>query len=740
MQKETQKSGENFTGTETKNESDVQVTVNERPKFESDDFGKKLEKNVSVSPNFKYMTQNFNSSSSKQAKKELCVFSKSNQKPNSDSVDVRNVFKCLASQKSTMEKTAKNSASKQRNFSDSTAKSPDKNETNSFEKNRGNAVKIEQLQSFKKFTHNSNFKSSANKKIFEITNSKRKINKEEDESQCKPKLKIDSEFKENLFKNRFINIKNDNESTYTTTYTNVHLNQLSVHGFHLLNFPLYSIDKEEDKIIDIIYNNNYYEKNDGFFIDKHRDFAHKAPFSKEMLMAINLNYHEMYDNHFDYYKNMTNAYQIINNYYKDIKATAKEINNNYLNKKEPIYNEKNILVLEILIRNCNLFSNYLINVYHPYTLNHYHYNLIFDGGNKEENHINNNNNISNTINTHNISNVSHVNNISNNNDSINNTLLNTQTINNNINSLNNISCSTADINKNINSINNNLISFPSNFVSNLPNFPLNSSNKKSAFNNFSNFSGFNFNSNYGYSRVKIQPQPRLALKTAIIPQNLSQKQTMSRAITIINNGSGLENKENISANLITDDRCNKSTSSFNLNDLSSNKKKQLFKSKTIFNNSCSKSMDKASNGPSNYKCEFCLREFKNGQALGGHISQAHPNQSSKYKTKVEIRNSRKDRRELIYEARRILYTKLNISEEEMINMEKKKKREILNQYKNEYKKILNHLKISNENLFKFYESSNKTDLESERILINESRSNNKFRIDIKEEEEEKKMQ
>ena len=28
-----------------------------------------------------------------------------------------------------------------------------------------------------------------------------------------------------------------------------------------------------------------------------------------------------------------------------------------------------------------------------------------------------------------------------------------------------------------------------------------------------------------------------------------------------------------------------------------------------------------------YKCDFCERVFKNGQALGGHISQSHPKQS-----------------------------------------------------------------------------------------------------------------
>ena len=53
------------------------------------------------------------------------------------------------------------------------------------------------------------------------------------------------------------------------------------------------------------------------------------------------------------------------------------------------------------------------------------------------------------------------------------------------------------------------------------------------------------------------------------------------------------------------------------NNLFLNKQKTLFRAKIPLMNT--------------YKCDFCERVFKNGQALGGHISQSHPKQSNKNK-------------------------------------------------------------------------------------------------------------
>ena len=101
------------------------------------------------------------------------------------------------------------------------------------------------------------------------------------------------------------------------------------------------------------------------------------------------------------------------------------------------------------------------------------------------------------------------------------------------------------------------------------------------------------------------------------------------------------------------------------NNLFLNKQKTLFRAKIPLMNT--------------YKCDFCERVFKNGQALGGHISQSHPKQSNKYKQKIEIRNSRTDRRELLYEARRRLFKAYNIDLDYLIK--NKRKNEIKNFWK-----------------------------------------------------------
>jgi len=46
--------------------------------------------------------------------------------------------------------------------------------------------------------------------------------------------------------------------------------------------------------------------------------------------------------------------------------------------------------------------------------------------------------------------------------------------------------------------------------------------------------------------------------------------------------------------------------------------------------------------PKNFKCpiEACCKKFRTGQALGGHMSRAHPNQSTDYKVKQSIRERR----------------------------------------------------------------------------------------------------
>lgn len=52
---------------------------------------------------------------------------------------------------------------------------------------------------------------------------------------------------------------------------------------------------------------------------------------------------------------------------------------------------------------------------------------------------------------------------------------------------------------------------------------------------------------------------------------------------------------------------------------------------------------------SNYQCPFCHKNFEKGQGLGGHMSRHHPKQSEKYKEKMEIREKRTHKRNLLFE-------------------------------------------------------------------------------------------
>ena len=75
-----------------------------------------------------------------------------------------------------------------------------------------------------------------------------------------------------------------------------------------------------------------------------------------------------------------------------------------------------------------------------------------------------------------------------------------------------------------------------------------------------------------------------------------------------------------------------------------------------------------------------MKEFKNGQALGGYISQSPPKQSNKYKQKIEIRNSRIDRRDLLYETRRRLFKFYHIDLDFLLKNKRKMKLKFVLKY------------------------------------------------------------
>ncbi len=111
-------------------------------------------------------------------------------------------------------------------------------------------------------------------------------------------------------------------------------------------------------------------------------------------------------------------------------------------------------------------------------------------------------------------------------------------------------------------------------------------------------------------------------------------------------------------------------------------------SEEIKNNIDIKSFEK------NYTCEFCGKGFHNSQALGGHKSRRHPFQSHKYNKRQIIREKRSDKREIIYNAKKLIIEKNNLdfNQLKITKLGKKMIKEIINKNKKEYLKIKGELK------------------------------------------------
>lgn len=291
------------------------------------------------------------------------------------------------------------------------------------------------------------------------------------------------------------------------------INEVNIHDFHLINFPLINIDNEELKVSllsKFILSQNY------FIIIKPPVFD-LCPYKDESLKTLNIPLSILKNNNLYYYEGVSNAFQIIMNYYLDIKNILILIEKNFINKKNKIYNEKNILKLELLIRNCNMFTSFILQ----------------------------------------------------------------------------------------------------------------------KFKNRMNISKIIFNKNEKKQKEE---------KKSVLPKKEFE---------------GIKKLNSIQ------------------------KIQKLKKIKLNSNNL--------------FKCEFCNKIFKNGQALGGHLSQSHPRQSEKYKMKIMIRNKRKDRRDLIDNCRKFLIEKYGFDYDSLLKDPKKKIiiKKIIKEHKLEYKKLL--LKKKKEN-------------------------------------------
>ena len=133
----------------------------------------------------------------------------------------------------------------------------------------------------------------------------------------------------------------------------IFLNQISINGHKLENFPFCSVEKEDVYLLENLFvKKHYFKFIDNSFIDINSSFL----LDENLELPTNiLAYNNLY-----FFPEETNAKNIINNFYSEIRNLLMLIEKNYLHKKNKIFNEKNLLKLEILIRNCNLFTDFLI--------------------------------------------------------------------------------------------------------------------------------------------------------------------------------------------------------------------------------------------------------------------------------------------------------------------------------------------------------------------------------------------
>ena len=108
------------------------------------------------------------------------------------------------------------------------------------------------------------------------------------------------------------------------------INEVNIHDFHLINFPLINIDNEELKVSllsKFILSQNY------FIIIKPPLFD-LCPYKDESLKTLNIPLSIfLKNNNLYYYEGVSNAFQIIMNYYLDIKNILILIEKNFINKK-----------------------------------------------------------------------------------------------------------------------------------------------------------------------------------------------------------------------------------------------------------------------------------------------------------------------------------------------------------------------------------------------------------------------
>lgn len=90
-----------------------------------------------------------------------------------------------------------------------------------------------------------------------------------------------------------------------------------------------------------------------------------------------------------------------------------------------------------------------------------------------------------------------------------------------------------------------------------------------------------------------------------------------------------------------------------------------------------------------FNCNICGKTFSNGQALGGHMSRRHRNESSKYQAKQVIFKSRESIRKDLIETKRTLCLMFNLDyDRECLSSEGKEKvKSLIKENKEIFRKI-----------------------------------------------------
>ena len=142
---------------------------------------------------------------------------------------------------------------------------------------------------------------------------------------------------------------------------NINIKQISLHGHRLLNINLIQ-DNNEYNIKNISFPRKllkFLKKKFPYFKISSNKISNNSPKKEYNLDKINILTNELEENNLYYFPGEINCEIILKKYCEEMQNSLEKIKNNYINKKNLIYTTKNILLLELLIRNFNLFTNYI---------------------------------------------------------------------------------------------------------------------------------------------------------------------------------------------------------------------------------------------------------------------------------------------------------------------------------------------------------------------------------------------